>query len=135
MPKFTPNQYAAAYLELALPAPNEKREQLALRLVKNLAYKRQLKLLPRIISALENLIAKRGGPLVINFQTATKLGTSADKEISQQLKKISGREIKLRHQTNPKLLAGAKLKIDDRLIDNSLSSRLQSLKSHLLTNV
>ena len=59
--------------------------------------------------------------------------TSAeDAELTKNLELALKQKVKIRHVHEAKLLAGVKIQVGDRLIDNALSSRLAALKSHLL---
>ncbi|MFA6587542.1 MAG: ATP synthase F1 subunit delta [Patescibacteria group bacterium] len=134
MSKFTVNQYAAAYQAAVKDKAGKEREVIAHNLVKTLAYRRQIKLLPRIMTALERLIAEAGGPIVVKIKATSKPDEQTCGILKQQLEKALGREVKVRCQVDPKILAGIKIQIGDQLIDNSLASRLFNLKKQLLTN-
>jgi F-type H+-transporting ATPase subunit delta len=132
MRKATVRQYAEAYLSAAQAAPVQERVEVADRLVRTLARQRQLRLVPRIATELERLIAEQGGPLIVKVRSAKAFTTAEDTELSANLEKALNQKVKIRHVHEPKLLAGVKIQVGDRLIDNALASRLATLKSHLL---
>lgn len=132
MRKFSIRQYAEAYLAATHDAPAEQRVGIADQLVRQLARQRQLRLVPRIAAELERLIAEQGGPVVAKVRSAKALSITEDAELTKNLEATLHRKVKLRHVHEPKLLAGVKIQVGDRLIDNALASRLASLTSHLL---
>jgi len=132
MRKATVRQYAEAYLSAAQAAPVQERVEVADRLVRTLARQRQLRLVPRIATELERLIAEQGGPLIVKVRSAKAFTAVEDTELSANLEKALNQKVKIRHVHEPKLLAGVKIQVGDRLIDNALASRLATLKSHLL---
>lgn len=134
MSKFTVSQYAAAYQSAVKDKTGKDREEIAYQLIKLLARQRRIKIIPRIISALERLIAEAGGPAVVKVKSARAMDEQTSSELKQQLEKSLNRKVQIRRQAAPKILAGAKIQIGDQLIDNSLASRLNDLKQQLLTN-
>jgi len=134
MSKFTVNQYAAAYQAAVKDKSPKELDDIAFRLVSNLAHRRQIKLIPRIITALEKLIAEQGGPIVVKVKAAQALTEATKAELHGELEKALGRQVKIRTWIDHKLVAGIKIQIGDVMIDNSLQSRLTNLKQQLLTN-
>lgn len=133
MRKFTIRQLAEAYLEATKTAGAKAYPEVADRFITLLARQRRLRLLPRIASELERLIAEQGGPLVVKVRSAQALDAAMDAALTKNLEKSLGRSVKLRHIHEAKLLNGVKIQVGDKLIDNAMSSRLTSLKAHLLT--
>ena len=134
MRKFTIRQLAEAYLEATKAAGVKAYPQVASRFIAMLARQRRLRLVPRVAAELERLIAEQGGPLVVSVRSAQALTTSMDTALTKNLEKALGRAVKLRHVHEAKLLHGVKIQVGDELIDNSMSSRLTSLKAHLLNS-
>jgi F-type H+-transporting ATPase subunit delta len=132
MRKASIRQYAEAFLSAAQAAPVQERVEVADRLVRTLARQRQLRLVPRIAAELERLIAEQGGPVIVNVRSAKALTTAEDSELTENLEKALKQKVKIRHVHEAKLLAGVKIQVGDRLIDNALASRLTTLKAHLL---
>ncbi|MEK7570587.1 MAG: ATP synthase F1 subunit delta [Patescibacteria group bacterium] len=132
MRKASIRQYAEAYLGAAKAAPQKEQAKIANRLVTVLARQRQLRLVPRIAAELERLIAEQGGPLVVQVRSAKTLTAAEDTELAKNLEKALDRKVKIRHVHEAKLLAGVKIQVGDKLIDNALSSRFANLKAHLL---
>jgi len=132
MRKASVRQYAEAYLSAAQAAPVKDRVAVADRLVLTLARQRQLRLVPRIAAELERLIAEQGGPIIVKVRSAKAINAEEDAELTANLEKALNQKVKIRHVHEAKLLAGVKIQVGDRLIDNALASRLSTLKSHLL---
>lgn len=132
MRKASVRQYAEAYLSAAQAAPVKDRVAVADRLVQTLARQRQLRLIPRIAAELERLIAEQGGPVIVRVRSAKALTAPEDAELTANLEKALNQKVKIRHVHEAKLLAGVKIQVGDRLIDNALASRLSTLKFHLL---
>lgn len=132
MRKASVRQYAEAYLSAAQAASVQDRAAVADRLVHTLARLRQLRLVPRIAAELERLIAQQGGPVIVKVRSAKTLTTGDDAELTANLEKALNQKVKIRHVHEAKLLAGVKIQVGDRLIDNALASRLATLTSHLL---
>lgn len=132
MRKASVRQYAEAYLSAAQAASAQDRAAVADRLVHTLARLRQLRLVPRIAAELERLIAQQGGPVIVKVRSAKTLTAGDDAELTANLEKALNQKVKIRHVHEAKLLAGVKIQVGDRLIDNALASRLATLTSHLL---
>lgn len=132
MRKASVRQYAEAYLDAAKAASAQERVGIADRLVATLARQRQLRLVPRIAAELERLIAEQGGPVIVKVRSAKAITAAEDAELTANLEKALSQKVKIRHVHEAKLLAGVKIQVGDRLIDNALASRLSLLKTHLL---
>ncbi len=132
MRKASVRQYAEAYLSAAQAASVQDRAAVADRMVHTLARLRQLRLVPRIAAELERLIAQQGGPVIVKVRSAKTLTAGDDAELTANLEKALNQKVKIRHVHEAKLLAGVKIQVGDRLIDNALASRLATLTSHLL---
>lgn len=132
MRKFTIRQLAEAYLEATKAAGVKMYPEVAGRFITMLARQRRLRLVPRVAAELERLIAEQGGPLVVQVRSAQALTAAVDSTLTKNLEKALGRTVKLRHFHEAKLLHGVKIQVGDELIDNAMSSRLSSLKVHLL---
>ena len=68
----------------------------------------------------------------MKVRSAKTITAAEDAELTENLEKALHQKVKIRHVHEAKLLAGVKIQVGDRLIDNALASRLSTLKSHLL---
>ena len=132
MRKSSVRQFAEAYYDVATGASAQERVAIAKEFLKLLARQRLLRKMPRIFAELDRITAERGGPEVVSIRSAVHMDEKADAQLTENLEKSLGRKVKLNNVHDAKLLAGAKIQVGDTLIDNSLASRLASLKAHLL---
>jgi F-type H+-transporting ATPase subunit delta len=133
MRKFSTRQYAEAYLDIMQSLPVKERVGFADRFIQILARQRALRLVPRIAKAVEELIAERGGPIVVTVRCPKTVETDVDQNLATNLEAALKRKVKVRHIHQPNLLAGIKIQVGDRLIDNTLSTRLVELRKHFAT--
>lgn len=64
--------------------------------------------------------------------TAVKLSIEDVEKISQKVSKIIGKKTILKQKLDESLVGGFKVAVADKVIDNSLKNKLESLKSELL---
>jgi F-type H+-transporting ATPase subunit delta len=130
MRKFSARQYAEAYLDIMQSLSVKERVGFADRFIRILARQRSLRLVPRIAKAVEDIIAERGGPILVTVRCPKTVETDVDQNLAANLEAALQRKVKVRHIHQPNLLAGIKIQVGDRLIDNTLSTRLANLKAH-----
>ncbi len=79
----------------------------------------------------DRLADEASGIVHVTLTTAIAL-TAADRQRHERgLARRLGREVKLHHQVDPRLIAGATVQVGDRLIDGSVSTQLQRLRQEL----
>ena len=70
----------------------------------------------------------------IMLTTATELDSAVVERIAELVKEKTGsREVELAQQTDPSVIGGFSLRMDDVLIDDTISSQLQSIKKQLVS--
>ena len=84
-------------------------------------------LLPRLSSAYFQALEKAGGPMHVVVRTARPLSPEIQDKLRARLVEALGREVVLREEAAPELLAGLELMISGRRLDASLRGRLQRL--------
>ncbi|MBI4714137.1 F0F1 ATP synthase subunit delta [Candidatus Uhrbacteria bacterium] len=94
--------------------------------VKLIAQRGELRRIPSVIQSFEQLWKSKYGAATVTIETAHQLSASFKKRIGEI---ATGAEI--REIVNENLIGGAKLKVDDRVIDGSISGALQQLKVYL----
>jgi F-type H+-transporting ATPase subunit delta len=104
------------------------------RLVLLLARKRRLFALSGIIRAFEDLLAKHRGEVAAEVISARPLSSAETEELKRTLKAKLGREPKLDLHVDPSLLGGLRLKVGSRMIDSSLRTKLDSLRTAMKGN-
>ena len=85
--------------------------------------------LPAMIDAFFALLAKRNGVVPVSVISAIELDKKQTDEITSALKKALGSSIALSLKVDARLLGGLMIKIGSVLIDSSLRSKVQQLKT------
>lgn len=111
-----------------------KASPLATRLVLLLAQKRRLYILANVIGAFEALLARHRGEVAASITSARALDAQETEELKRVLKENLGREPKLELNVDPSLLGGLVLRIGSRMIDSSLRTKLDGLRSAMRGN-
>ena len=84
--------------------------------------------LPGIISAFNDMVARRRGSQVAKVTSAAKLTAAQLSAIKAQLKKSLGRPVDIETSVDPDLLGGFVVRIGSRLYDSSLKTKLEDLR-------
>ena len=100
-------------------------------LLRLLAVKQRLVLLPGITNELEDLVREAQGVLKATAVVARQLDANEQADIIRRLEQITGKRIDLRVSVDPSILGGIVVRIGDRLIDASVANRLQRLRQEL----
>jgi F-type H+-transporting ATPase subunit delta len=103
--------------------------QLTTKFVLLLAHKRRLFALTQIISAYERLVANSRGETEAEVIAARHLNDDEVAELKSVLKARLGKEPRLQSRIDPTLLGGLIVKVGSRMIDSSLRTKLDSLRS------
>lgn len=95
--------------------------------VELLAEKQMLNHAQEIKRWIEQIWKERYGASTITVETASALTSVMKKKIEDLAPGAEVRKI-----VNPKLIGGARIRIDDRILDGSLLGRLNQIRIHLL---
>lgn len=77
---------------------------------------------------------ERHGIMEVKLTTATELDSAVVERIAELVKEKTGsREVELAQQTDPSVIGGFSLRMDDVLIDDTISSQLQNIKKQLVS--
>lgn len=88
-----------------------------------------------VLEHLQNLIDKKEHRLRVEVTTAEKLTPKMLTELSDNLKhRYKAEEIEIDQREDESLIAGVKVRIQDEVIDMTLSNKLHQLKTHLIKN-
>jgi len=120
--KITPKKLAALFVDSAEHATEHQRKELADTLVTFLKARGELKRLKDVIRAIDQIWIEKHGMATLIIESAHPLTESLKKSVE---KLASGAEVK--EIVNPSLIGGAKLRIDERIIDGSLKGALEQL--------
>ncbi len=69
------------------------------------------------------------GAATVRIETAQPISSNLDRELKERFAHAT-----IQKQVNPELIGGARLQIDDRLLDGSVSGQLSRLKSQLINS-
>ncbi len=114
-----------AALEPFLPegTPQEVRNFLRLLIQSN-----DVELLPLVSAALRAALAGEEKPLTAEITSAVELTDAQKEEIMARLRAQYGEGISFVFRVDPSLLGGLRIRVGDKLIDNSVASRLTALR-------
>ncbi|HBN09728.1 MAG TPA: hypothetical protein DD435_14105 [Cyanobacteria bacterium UBA8530] len=89
-----------------------------------------------LISEIDGLFARRyreaSRKLVAEVVSARKLDQEQGKNIRESLVKLYGREVTLEERVDPAVLGGARVRIGDQVLDDTLAGRLEALRFNLI---
>jgi len=94
-----------------------------------LANKRRLFVVNQIIAAYERLVAQSRGETEAEVTSARHLNDDEIAELKSTLKAKLGKEPRLHSRIDPTLLGGLVVKVGSRMIDSSLRTKLDGLRS------
>ena len=94
-----------------------------------MASKRRLFALADIIRAYEELVAKQRGEMLAQVTSARPLSDNEIAELKAILKSKLSREIKLEAKIDASLLGGLIVKVGSRMIDSSLRTKLEGMRT------
>ncbi|GJM18014.1 MAG: ATP synthase subunit delta [Phycisphaeraceae bacterium] len=106
-------------------------QDLTLRFLLLLNEKNRLGHLPAITGALDQLVQDRFGRVEVDVFTASPIGSEEVGLIKQRLKAALGKDPIIHPYTDTAMIGGIKVRIGDRLIDGSISTRLRQMRDRL----
>ena len=102
---------------------------LALNFLKVLGANRRLAAAPAAISAFHALVSAEKGEATAQVVSAEKLSPKQVADLKAALKAASGTDVALTSKIDPTILGGLIVTMGSRMVDNSLLTKLNSLKS------
>ncbi|MBI4272626.1 ATP synthase F1 subunit delta [Candidatus Uhrbacteria bacterium] len=129
--KLSPKKYAESLLALYAQYSHKDVEQAIEHMVRYFTRRGKLKFLRMVLQELSQAIRKQHMHIDAILTSAHEIGTHAQNEIQHALTERFSGTVTLTHSTDPDLIAGSIITIEDRMIDCSLASRLHSLASRL----
>ena len=124
-PVFATEDKVAALTAVAKKA---KLSALTTQFIGTVAGNRRADELPGIISAFNDLLARRRGTQVAKVKSASKLTAAQITSIKSQLKKTLGRTVDVETSIDPDLLGGFQVRIGSRLYDSSLKTKIEDMR-------
>ncbi|MHA1568424.1 MAG: F0F1 ATP synthase subunit delta, partial [Alphaproteobacteria bacterium] len=89
---------------------------------------RRLFVLPQIIQAFRQLVARHRGEQTADVTSATPLTDAQLDQIQGALRRAVGSEVAVEYRVDPSLLGGLIVRVGSRMVDSSLKTKLQSLQ-------
>jgi len=114
-------------------AANQKMSPLVDRFLMLLVDKRRIDLFPLIVERVREVLNEKLGIQEATVVSAHKLDSQSSQGLKKVLETITNKKIVLETQTDPDLLGGVQVKLGNRLIDGSLRTRLEALRTQLQT--
>lgn len=99
-----------------------------LNFLKLVAKNRRLSVLPDMIKAYATLLASSKGEIAGEVTSAEPLSAAQLEDLKAALKSSLGRDVLLSTRVDSTLLGGLIVKVGSRMMDNSLKTKLQTLK-------
>ncbi|MGZ9107068.1 MAG: F0F1 ATP synthase subunit delta [Rhodoplanes sp.] len=93
-----------------------------------LARNRRLFVLPGIIKAFRDLLARRRGETAAEVTSAHKLSDAHIQALAAALKKAVGTDVSIADRVDPSILGGLIVRVGSRMMDSSLRTKLQRLR-------
>ncbi len=124
-PVFTTDNKVSAMIAIAKKA---KLKALTSQFIGTVTANRRENILPSIITAFEDIVAKRRGSEVAKVTSAQKLTAAQLTSLKSNLKKSLGRPVQVETYVNPELLGGFVVRVGSRLYDSSLKTKLEDLR-------
>ncbi len=131
--KIKPKQYAQSLFESIKDANNKQAKNIISRLIEVLVANNQKSQLPKIISYFNLLWNREKNIVEAEIISAKEL----DKKTLQILEKVikrkipTGSEIELNKKIDENIKGGFIIRLEDRILDSSLSGRVKELKKSL----
>lgn len=98
-----------------------------------LAQRRRLVLVPAMAKALVKMSDERQGVVRASVTSARAIDDAFTKRLQTELEKMTGKHVVLTRTVDPALIAGVVTRVGDTVIDGSLRTRLDGLKSQLMS--
>ena len=97
--------------------------------------KRRFNLISDIQDEFNKLVNKNKGLVVAEVSTATQVSPNELEEIKRKLETLVGKneKVSIESKTDPDLLGGIVVKMNDLVYDGSIKGRLENMKRRLLT--
>lgn len=104
---------------------------LASNFIKLAATNRRLFAVADMISAYRALVAQARGEVTAEVTSAEKLNAAQITRLKSALKASVGRDVQLAQKIDASILGGLIVKVGSRMVDNSLRTKLQNLKTSM----
>ncbi|CAH1385663.1 F0F1 ATP synthase subunit delta [Candidatus Nitrotoga sp. M5] len=127
----SPRIIKSQLVDLMLALSGDKVSEIQESFVKLLIEGQRLELLPEIVMLFEAMRAEEEKSVDVVVTSAFDLSEAQMQKITEALQKRMGREIKLRCETDRKLIGGVVIRAGDKVIDGSARTHLSELANAL----
>ena len=93
--------------------------------------KNRLNFLTEILDFFERLLRQRSGEVMASVRTAQPLRAEQEEELKQSLSRMLDKKVTLQVTVDEALLGGLVVRVEDRMFDGSLRSRLTGLTERM----
>ncbi|MEM0982991.1 MAG: ATP synthase F1 subunit delta [Planctomycetota bacterium] len=104
---------------------------LTLKFLRLLNRKERLGHLPAIAAAYDQRVQQAVGRVEVDVFTATRMSQEEKDRVGERISEKLGRQVALHDYVDPRMLGGIKIRVGDRLIDDSLATRLRRIKDRV----
>ncbi|MBL8149851.1 MAG: F0F1 ATP synthase subunit delta [Blastocatellia bacterium] len=91
----------------------------------------RLQNLPEIYQAFSKAVDERLNIVSASITTATALAEAEQQALTEQLKKVTGKEIRAKFQVDPSIIGGVITHIGSQIYDGSIRNQLEMLKTRI----
>ena len=127
----SPNVSEAAKFKILEGIFQAKVSANCLNILKLCISKRRTKIIGMLAEHYEAVFFERNNIERACIESPNSIDQAELSEIKSQLEKLFNKEIELEAQTNPGLIAGVKINVNNKIIDYSLNSKIKKLKQSL----
>ncbi len=104
-------------------------EGLAANFIKLVASKRRLFAIRDIIRAFDAMVARHKGEVTASVGVAEPLSDEHLKALKSALNSVTGKDVDLKVEVDPSIIGGLVVKLGSRMVDSSLRTKLNSIKT------
>ena len=108
---------------------------LAANLLRLLATRNMTLLIPAVLEQFTEMVDRHRGIEWADVTTAVPLDNAQQKEVSRLLSGIVGSEVSLRTYVEPELIGGIVARLNDRVIDGSVRSKLRNMHRQVVEQI
>jgi F-type H+-transporting ATPase subunit delta len=124
-------QYAKTLFESLQDTATKDHEQVLDNFAQTLALNNDLAMFDEISDEFEKLEKAAKGIKIAEVTSARPLDKGTEKELVDHLNKMVNGQVELRKKIDEKILGGVVIKLEDNLIDASIKTSLEDLKTNL----
>ena len=104
-------------------------------LLRLLATRNMTLLIPAVLAQFTEMVDRHRGIEWADVTTAVPLDDAQQKEVSRLLSGIAGSEVSLRTYVEPELIGGVVARLNDRVIDGSVRSKLRNMHRQVVEQI